>query len=177
MKRLNYLLAGSILVALVLALVAFFPASADKPPVERSHFEEDFVVDLCGVEIPGHYDGVLKYTGLCDDKRHSCGEVALWKENWTLNYNGREVNVHGSTRYRTTWLNWYDALYETNGSSYHGTIPGYGVVSGWSGKQVIYETCEGDWPDTWECEYEVLHEPGMEFYDFEAICDYFLNGD
>ena len=181
MKRLHRLIAFSVLAAMILALVASAPARADKPPVERIHFEEDGTIFACGVEFPYHWEADLKYTYLCDEKRERkgdrCGDVYLWKQEWSFTYNGHELNLLGSSRERYTWITWYDTLFEISGSSGIGTLPGHGVVWGTVGRQVIYETCQGEYPDNWECEYKYLHEPGMVFDDYETVCNYMLYGE
>ena len=177
MKRLHRLIAFSILAAMILALVASAPVRADKPPVERSHFEEDGIFYVCGVDMLYHYEADLKYTYLCDDKRDPCGDAYLWKQEWSFNYNGNELNLHSSTRERYTWITPTETLFEISGSSIKGSLPGHGVVWGTVGRQVIYETCQRPWPDTGECEYDYLHEPGMVFDDYETLCNYMLYGE
>ena len=177
MNRLHRLIAFSILAAMILALVASSPVRADKPPVERSHFEEDSTVNVCGVDTSFHSEVDLKYTILCDDKRDRCGDAYIWKEEYTFSYNGKELNLHSSRRERYTWIDGYHTLFEFSGSTAIGTLPGYGVVWGTVGRQVIYETCEGEWPNPGKCTYEYLHEPGMVFNNPEAICNYWLNGE
>jgi hypothetical protein len=171
MKRLNYLVVTSILGALIVAMVAIVPASANKPMHDKGFFEGDSIFTGCEFEIPAHFDGHFEYIEWPD-----YGVLHLLGNQLTLSYNGHTLTLHESINNRADWITFYDARLEIRGADFIGTLPGHGIVTGTAGKQVYLETC--DWgPDgDWVCEYELLDFSGMVFDEPGAICNYLLNG-
>jgi hypothetical protein len=176
MKRLNYWVVLRILGALILALVAVVPASADKPIHNIAIFEDDWITYMCDVEIQTHQEG--KYVQNYFFGRDGGDRADTWhlEETLTYTYDDRTLTLHNSENYHWDWITWYDAIVEVKGASYIGTLPGYGVVTGTVGKQVWLEACHEEGPD-WVCEYTLLDVSGMIFDDQEAVCNYMLYGE
>ena len=95
MKRLNYLVGLSILGALILAVVAFAPANADPPVINRVVLDFDFYEESCGFPIPAHLYGKAATTIFFNKD----GEVRGWFDknagmSATETWNGHTLTWH-----------------------------------------------------------------------------------
>jgi hypothetical protein len=184
MKRLNYLVILGALAALILAMVAIVPASADRPDHNMAIWEADWNSYMCGagIPIPTHLEGKFvniyfydRYGGDRADTYHYGGTTV------TYTYDDRTLTLHDSENYHWDWIDWYDAIVEIKGASYIGTIPGHGVVWGTVGKQVWLEHCYDAWDENgnwyWKCDYSLQDVSGVVFSDLGTVCNYLLNGE
>ncbi len=178
MKKLNRMVALSILAALVLVLVAVLPASADKPLRTRTVSTEDIIVNECGVDIDFHRETKLGYIMFCSERKCS-GDAYHWEEDITLTYEDRSVNFHNSMQEHFTWITYDETIGHINGASYIGTIPSHGVVWGSVGRIVWHEDeCYYNENQDWVCPiYEELQRTGFEIYDLDTVCNYLLTGE
>jgi len=178
MKRQNYLIVWSILAALILALVAIVPASADPPERYRFPLWGDGTYTCYDTELTWHEELWIQGFTACNPGSELCGATEhVFRDTFTLTNpnNGRTLILHGGQLTRVTWINWYETLIEVTGARFMGTIPGYGPVYGSPGRHVYYETCQGEDPEDWVCEQETLFDSGPTFDDPEAICNYMVN--
>jgi hypothetical protein len=162
--------------ALIVAMVAIVPASADAPSHTKLRYQQDFPMNYCGVEMQAHMD-VKTNEFLYFDRYGGDRAYAIhWGgSTFYMTYNGRTLTMHVSDTERTDWITWYDAIITIRGAQLVGTLPGHGIVVGIIGRQEILETCHDEGND-WVCDYQLLHISGLNFIDEPAVCDYFLNG-
>jgi hypothetical protein len=180
MNRLKVLSVLGVLAALLLAMVVILPARADPPEIIREHWTFDGTIDVCGPELPWHEEVNFSTMEHCTRGGDICGANTHYnKGKLTLSNpdTGYSLTFYGASNERVVWINWYDAIYEITGNRYMVTVPGYGPIWGTPGREIVYETCEGEWPDTWVCEYETLFFAGPSFDDLEAVCEYLLTGE
>ncbi len=158
-------------------MVAIDPASADPPEMYRYLIWAEGTSSDCGIELTWYQELWVQGRNWCNPAKEQCGSTEhVVHETFTLTNpnNGRTLILRGGALTRVTWINWYDTLYEYSGARFMGTIPGVGPVFGSPGRGVTYETCQGEYPDNWVCDYETIHESGPNFDDLEAICNYML---
>ena len=186
MKRSKYLTVLSILAALILALVAVVPASADKPVHETFRWDSwsalpaDDEENMCGVELTVHTLGKLVYLMWLDKNGEPYGDTYHPEAKITYILNDHEVTFQVAQNLRYTWLSSgqtsYQNLVQISGATAIATIPGHGVVYGTLGRQVLLETCHLEGTE-WVCVEENYREPGMVFNDPETVCNYLLYGE
>jgi hypothetical protein len=171
MKRLNYLVVLSILGALIVAMVAIVPASADAWKHTKSVWSDDYTENICNVPMQLHHEGKLEYIIFCDRNGECSGDGYHFNDYLTITYEDRSFTLHYATGERYTWPGGEQTIGRISGAKWVGSLPGYGVVWGEAGRDVWWEACpyEG-------CDYISLHWSGMTFYDYEAVCNYMLNG-
>ncbi len=177
MKRVSYLVALSVLAALILGLIAIVPASAETPYQEKGTLEYDFPYSTCGFDAQAHvvmnFHRILYYDRNGADRSdsgHAGGSTI------SITYDDHQLTARNSENTRIEWLNFYDAIYEIAGTSWIITVPGHGAVMGTIGRQTVLESCYFDENEQWKCNYTLLHLSGITFNDQEAVCDYLLNG-
>ncbi len=177
MKRMRYIVALSVLAALLLGMIAIVPASAEAPFQDKETFEYDFIYGDCGFDVPSHmvmnFHQIYYFNRFGDprsDSYHVVGSMA------TLTYNNHTLFMHNSQNTRIEWITFYDAIYQITGIMWIGAVPGHGVVTGTMGRQTVLESCNYDEEMNWVCEYTPLHLSGIAFSDQEAVCEYLLTG-
>lgn len=178
MKKPSYWIFLSILGALILALVAV-PAGADAPEHTKIIWVADFTDSICGVDdVPFHLEGKYEYILWRDKNGEAYGDSYHYGgTTLTFTINGHTLTLRNNTQERWTWIiPWYETIAENSGARWIGTLPGYGTVVGTVGKQVYYETCEWVSEGVQECENDYYHWSGMVFDDWDAVCNYMLNG-
>ena len=184
MKRSKYLTVLSILAALILALVAVVPASADKPVHETNTWDVEGVWsgeeedNFCGVDLNVHQEGKMEYFVWFDrngepyaDTQHAENKVTFWIDP------ERKVDFHYAFQWRWTWLPNGQGLSQVSGVWHLATIPGLGVVFGTLGRQEWLETCYYNEEGEEVCGEDFSHLPGMVFNDPETVCNYLINGE
>ncbi len=177
MKRVSYLVALSLLAALILGMIAIVPASAEAPYQDKGGYELDFIFGDCGFDVPGHMVVKINNAVFFDQfgEPHSASS-RLGGSTATLTYNDHTMVLHNTENVRVEWITFNDAIYHTTGTVWIGTLPGHGAVFGTIGHQTVLETCDFDEEMNWVCEYTPLHFSGVAFNDLEAVCEYFLTG-
>jgi hypothetical protein len=173
MNRLNYLVGISILGALILAVFAFAPASADPPVIDRYVLDFDFDEESCGFPIPAHLYG-KETTKLFFDKDglpragvDSYGDLSA-----TETWNGHTLTWHDAEHSR--WRAVGEGLYtvEFTGLVWGVSVPGYGRAVASTGRLVL--GCHQEGEDV-ICD-EPIHYAGMYVEDIDAVCNYMING-
>jgi len=179
MKRLNYMVALSILVALILAMVAIVPASADKPVKWTDVSAFDFTYENCvqngePVIIPGHLEEIYSNTAFFDMDGNLTKVFSHARGTATLTYNGHILTMQDTMNNTITWPSETETIIKITGSQWFGTLPGHGPVVGIAGNLTILQTCplEGGG----DCQSETIKFSGMDFTNVEAICNYMLYG-
>ena len=186
MKRGNRRVVLSMLLALILAVVVFMPASADKPVHERFDWGRggvDFIdTDACGVPLQAHLAGVTNHIVWFDQNGIPRGDQWSGVNRGTLTNEGRIVRLVSGGASKTTYLGESDgvAVIEVagRGNTWKATVPGHGIVSGTVGNFTFRATChlvgEGEWDCTID---EILKWSGLEFPDNTEMCNYLLFGE
>jgi hypothetical protein len=175
MKRRNHIVVLSILGALILAMVAIVPASADGPVIEKGNFEFDYTYEGCPFDIPAHIKAKYEYNQWYDQ------DGILVKQTWhwggtevTVTYNDHTVIAHESENYTDIWYNTGVTMTIRNGAIWVIHIPGYGFVSGFAGRDAWVEGCYWTNSGKYVCDWS--HWSGIEINEQDVFCNYMLNG-
>lgn len=181
MKRQKYLTILSILAALILSLVVFVPVSADRPEYWTFSVAFDWTFDQCVQEgepviIPGYLEETYYNTVFFDNNGIATYSLDHARGTATLTYNGRTLTMHDVLNHTYTWPSDTQTIIKLTGSDWIGTVPGHGPVVGIAGNHTRLETCHME-GDELVCDTEMLKFSGMDFTDYEAVCNYLLYGE
>ncbi len=179
MKRLKIMVVIGILGAFGLAMVAIGSASAGRPVQSTDYADFDWTFEECvqngePVIIPGHLTNVFTLTVFFDHDGNPTSWFGRELGTATLTYNGRTFTMHNAFESTGTWPDDNQTLMEERGIIWLGTVPGHGPIVGIAGKQTSLETCT---PDGEDCETELIEFSGIDFTDYEALCNYMLYGE
>jgi hypothetical protein len=177
MKRLKIIVVLSILGAMLLAMTAIGPASADKPDHWTDFSAFDFTYENCEqngetVVIPGHLEETYSNTVFFDKDGNLTKGIFHARGTATLTYNGHILTMQDTMNDTYTWPSETETIIKITGSVWFGTLPGHGPVVGSAGNLTLRQTCSED-----DCDTETIKFSGMDFTDVDAICNYMLYGE
>jgi hypothetical protein len=173
MKRLNYLVGLSILGALILAVFAFAPASADPPVIDRYVLDFDFYEESCGFPIPAHlYGKAATITYFDKDGELRGGFNTNGGMSATLTWNGHTLTFHNVENSRWRLVGDGSWIEQMTGLSWGVSVPGYGRAITYMGNFTVACHLEGE---EHVCD-EVLKDAGKGFEHIDAVCNYMING-
>jgi hypothetical protein len=175
MKKLNYLIILSILVALILAMVAIVPAGAGKPGHYLDRWTLDFDYNDCGFTIPNTH---LEAKEVVTNFYNVYGipwetSVHYGGTTWTMTYNGHTLVWRDVENSFGIEISPTETLITNKGLNWSVIVPGHGFAYATIGKIVLIQTCPEDGD---ECTLEPIEFSGFNINDLDTVCNYMLNG-
>jgi hypothetical protein len=173
MKRLSYIVVLSILGVLILAVVAFVPASADPPVIDRYVLDFDFYEESCGFPIPAHIYGKAATIYFFDkDGEFRVSFNTNGGMSATETWNGHTLTWHNASNSRWKIVGDGSFIVQDMGLLWGVSVPGYGRAVALTGESVAACHPEGE---EMICD-EPIHYAGMYVEDIDAVCNYMING-